>query len=95
VSAEGPVRAAHPRWEGMSGPERIWYERLCRRLGVNPVCGPLLDQAGIRLAHELLRAHTAGTEKDVERLHREVKAAQVRVEDERAAELGLPPRPKP
>jgi hypothetical protein len=88
-------RPVHPRWEGMSGPERVWYERLCRKLGCNRVCGPSVDGDGIRVAHDLLRA-VADPDRDdetVERLLAELEAHQVRVEDEHAARLGLPPRP--
>ena len=92
ATVDGPV---HPRWEGMSGPQRVWYERLCRRVGCNPVCGPVLDGNGVKAAHELLKALQSPDSDDetVEELGREVAAAQVRVEDEHAARLGLPPRP--
>jgi hypothetical protein len=81
----------------MSGPEQVWYERLCRRVGCNPVCGPLLDREGVKVAHELLRARAKPAEYDdetVERLFRELVAAQVCLEDEHAARIGLPPRPR-
>lgn len=77
----------------MSGPERVWYLRLCRRLGAN--CGPPLDAAGVHVAHELLRA-LASPDRDVgtiERLSGELDAAHVRSEDECAERLGMPPRP--
>ena len=92
TTVDGPV---HPRWEGMSGPERVWYERLCRKLGCNPVCGPLLDPDGVKVAHRLLYAQQDPESGDetVERLYRELMEAQLRVEDEHAARLGLPPRP--
>ena len=92
MAADGPV---HPRWEGMSGPQRVWYERLCRRVGCNPVCGPPLDGDGVKVAHELLKALQSPDSDDetVEQLLGEVAAAQVRVEDAHAARLGLPPRP--
>jgi hypothetical protein len=93
MAADGPV---HPRWECMSGAQRVWYERLCRRVGCNPVCGPVLEGDGVKVAHELLTARANPNEYDdetVEELFRELKAGQVRVEDEHAARLGLPPRP--
>jgi hypothetical protein len=79
----------------MSGPERVWYERLCRRLGCNPVCGPSVEGDGIRVAHEVLSAVSSPDRDDetVERLFHELEAHQRRVEDE-PARLGLPPRPR-
>jgi hypothetical protein len=81
----------------MSGAERVWYERLCRRLGCNPVCGPLVDADGRKVVHELLHAVAEGASMDsdrVQRLLEELLAAQVRVEDEHAVELSLPSRPR-
>lgn len=88
--------AEHPRWEGMSARERIWYEKLCRRLGVNRVCGPLLDKEGTDAVHELLRAMASGTADDntTRRLVETLRKHQVRVEDGHSARLGLPPRPR-
>jgi hypothetical protein len=95
TTVEGPV-AVHPRWEGMSGPERVWYERLCRKLGCNRVCGPTLDLEGVHVAHKLLDLRQSGAGADdpeVVRLFAELEGHQRRVEDEHAARLGLPPRP--
>jgi hypothetical protein len=82
------------RRRSMSAPERVWHERLCRKLGVNPACGPVLDAAGIECAHELLQARVSEDDDEVERLLRELHEHRVRVEDEHAARLGMPPRPR-
>ena len=92
MAVEGAV---HPRWEGMSGAERVWYERLCRKLRCNPFCGPVLDPDGVKVAHRLLYAQQdpASDDETIERLGRELMEAQTWVEDEHAARCGLPPRP--
>jgi hypothetical protein len=92
MEVDGPI---HPRWHGMSGPERVWYERLCRKLRCNPVCGPPLDPDGVKVAHQLLYAQQDpdSSASEVEEPCRELMEAQTRVEDEHAARLGLPPRP--
>ena len=93
MPTDGPV---HPRWHGMSGTERVWYERVCRRLRCNPVCGPTIDREGLKVAHELLDLRQSGAEADdpdVARLFADLESHQRRVEDEHAARLGLGPRP--
>ena len=85
----------HPRWEGMSAAERVWYERLCRKLGVNPAVGPVLDEEGVQAANELLVARAkAADDATIRRLAEAVDQHQRHVEDEKAAELGLGPRPR-
>jgi hypothetical protein len=78
----------------MSARERVWYEQLYRRVGVNPVPGLHLDAQGARIAHELLTALAGDDDERAERLGRELMAARVRIEDEVAARLELPPRPR-
>ena len=76
--------------------ERIWQERLCRKLGCNPIVGPVLDSDGIDIVHELLR-ELGKPDRDARtcaRLGTELAAAQVRVEDGHAKRLGLPLRPR-
>jgi hypothetical protein len=93
TTVDGPV---HPCWDGMPGPERVWYEKLCRKLRFNPVCGPLLDRDGIQVAHELLYLRQSGAGADdpeVVRLFAELEGHQRRVGDDHAARLALPPRP--
>jgi hypothetical protein len=88
---------------GAEAREAVWRERLARRLpGVNPN-GPLvLTPETTRLSHELLKVSASpykydGDEEwqqEVERLADELRQATERAEDEKAAELGLPPRPR-
>lgn len=79
--------------EAMDVRERVWRERLRRRVGGNPP----LDSEGVSAPHELVRLLADGAGVDDERAQRlgaQIESAKRRAEDEQAARLGLPPQPR-